>query len=336
MPVVVRATIATMLLMAVSAAAQTREREAVIFVMFAVDGKKVACDDLKVELSFGGRRIVPKRIGNGFIVPPEFLKTSAGWPPDQKIDVSIRCGEFALIFPQLHPSWVSPGHWELGIARPPYWIERFRYSAALEQGTWLSYLVSECNGCDPGIVTTISHPNPPPSLLKHLRHEQQTASGEGARDIAYSLAVFKAEYRQNRDYLVDLLNACVSRPKESPEDDVCNGKLLDYVTNLYWRGDDGLLEPLLQLADSRKDVIDEVGTFYGQLLDRHTAATLQAMQSLSIAKQRTICKLAGEDEFRMDAPKLERVVDRLHAAQDEVAERCLQETARAAGHAPTQ
>jgi hypothetical protein len=109
---------------------------------------------------------------------------------------------------------------------------------------------------------------------------------------------------------------------------------LDYVTNLYWRGDNGLLDPLLQLADSRKDVIYEVGTFYGQLLDRHTTIALQGMRSLPIAKQQVICRLAGEDDFSMDPPKLERVVEGLHAAQDEVAERCLHEAERAAGHVP--
>jgi hypothetical protein len=331
--VVIRAAVATLLLV-LSAAAQTRERDEFISVSFAVDGKKVACNDLKVELRLDARQILPKRTSGGFTVPTELNKTSSGSSPDKKIDVSVSCGEFTMNFPQLHPSWVSPGRWELGIAYPPYWIERFRYSTALEHGAWISYLVSECNDCDPGVVTTISHPTPPPSLLRRLRSEQPSASGEGARDIAYALAVFNDDYQQNRDYLMNLVTTCLSRPKDSPGDEVCDDKLLDYVTNLYWRGDNGLLDPLLQLADSRKDVIYEVGTFYGQLLDRHTSIALQGMRSLPIAKQQVICRLAGEDDFSMDPPKLERVVEGLHAAQDEVAERCLHEAERAAGHVP--
>ena len=58
---------------------------------------------------------------------------------------------------------------------------------------------------------------------------------------------------------------------------VCDAKLLDYldVSVLAWRR--GLLMLLLHTADSRKDVINEVGTLYGQFLDRHTMATLQSI-----------------------------------------------------------
>ena len=115
---------------------------------------------------------------------------------------------------------------------------------------------------------------------------------------------------------------------------MCDGKLLDYLTNLYWRGDSDLLAPLLQCADSRKDVIEEIGTFYGDLLDRRTAAALRGMREVSIDKQKEICSMAGEDDLSLNAPKLRRVTSRLHAAQDDVAERCLQEAVRGAGHTP--
>jgi hypothetical protein len=98
-------TIATLLLMAVPAAGQTRERNAVISVTFAVDGKTVACNDLKVDLRLDGRHIVPTRTGGGFTVPPELNRTSAGWSPDQKIDVRVGCGEFR---DDLSPT--APGH----------------------------------------------------------------------------------------------------------------------------------------------------------------------------------------------------------------------------------
>jgi len=244
--------------------------------------------------------------------------------------VSVRCGEYTLDFPRLHPSWVSAGQWEVGIAHPPYWIERFRRSAALEHGAWISYLISECNGCDPGVVTMVSQPNPPAQLVELLQKERENASGELARNIAYSLAVYNSEYQRNRNYLLSVLDGCLSRPRESPEDDECNAELLDFITNLYWRGDDGLLAPLLQAADTRKDVILEIGTFYADLLDRHIDAAIQGLRVLPREKQTLVCTLA-EDDLSFDSPQFERVRKNLREARSEVADRCLNARAAVGG-----
>jgi len=324
----VKSLIVALLVMAVGAASQERERNKFISVTFAVDGKSVTCDDLKVDLRLDNRHIAPKQTVHGFLIPSEFDKKSSGSLTDKKVDVSVSCGEYRLSFPELNSTWVSSGQWELGIAYPPYWIERFGWTNAVEQGTWLSYLSFECDGCDPGVFTTISHQTPPPAIVSRLRHEQTGASGGEARDIAYALAVFGSDYQRNRDYLVELLGSCLSRPKESPEDDVCDGKLLDYLTNLYWRGDNRLLEILLQSADSRKDVILEIGTFYANLLDRHMAAALQGLSLLPNEKQELICRLAGEDDLSIDSPKFERVKKNLGEAHNEVADRCLSAAAR--------
>jgi hypothetical protein len=180
----------------------------------------------------------------------------------------------------------------------------------------------------------VSHPSPPASFVASLRREQPSSSGERANDIAYALAVFDAEYHQNRDFLLGRLNACLARPKESPEDEMCDGRLLDYVTNLYWRGDSTLLQPLLQLADSRKDVIHEIGRFYADLLDRDTATTIDELKKFVQDKQTLICQLAGEDEYSLDEPKLERVTQRLHAIGSEAANQCLQVAETAANDVP--
>lgn len=325
--------ITTVLFMiAASASAQTDELTQFVSVTFAVDGKPASCDHLKIQLGLDGRSIEPKYTDRGFAIPTIFSEKASGRSAGKKVDVSVSCGEYTLIFPKLALTWVSPGSWKVGIVHPPYWFEEFRYTSAIEHGAWLSYLDSECNQCDPGVITSISHRTPPASVVKILRDEQSTASGERARDIAYALAVYNVEYRQNRDYLLGLLNACLSRPNESPEDDVCDHRLFDYITNLYWRGDSALLPQLLQMADSRKDVIGEIGTFYANLLDRRTAIMVEGLQSLSIAKQQTVCRLAGEDDFRIDSPKLKRVAEQLHAASGDVAERCLQEAKKAAAH----
>ncbi len=315
----------------VNLVAQKRELDQSISVTFAINGKPIKCDNLKVQLLLDGRAIVPKHAGNSFIVPAAFDKKPSEWSPYERAEASVSCGKYELNFPKLDPTWVTAGSWEIGIAYPPYWVERFGWTGATEQGTWLSYLESECNGCDPGVFTTISHPTPPSSLVPLLRHEQASASGQRRRDLAYALAVLNVRYQENRGYLLELLNACRSRSKESPEDDICDGRLLDYVTNLYWRGDSALLTPLLQVADCRKDVIDEIGTFYARLLDRRTEAALKGMQDLPMAKQETICRLAGQDDFSLDAPKFKRVAEHLHAIGGEVADHCLQEAERAAG-----
>lgn len=305
----------------------------VISFRFVVDGKAISCPSI-VEFHLDGRTIVAERTDHGFIVPAIFNKKPSEWSADRTVQVKVSCGDYALDFLKLPPSWVSPGQWEVGIAYPPYWMERFGYLRAIEQGTWLSYLESECDGCDPGVFTTVSHPSPPASLIANLRREQPSSSGGRARDIAYALAVFNVEYQQNREFLLDRLNTCIDRPKDSPEDEVCDGRLLDYVTNLYWRGDSMMLQPLLQMADSRKDVINDIGRFYADLLDRQTATTVDGVSKLVPEKQRAICRLAGEDEYSIDKPKLKRVTEHLRAMGNETANQCLGEAEKAANDVP--
>jgi hypothetical protein len=77
------------------------------------------------------------------------------------------------------------------------------------------------------------------------------------------------------------------------------------------------------MADSRKDVIHEIGRFYADLLDRHTATTVDELGKLAQEKQRLICQLAGEDEYSLDQPKFERVTQRLHGIGNQTANQCL-------------
>jgi hypothetical protein len=277
-----------------------------------------------------GRPIELKSTSRGFAIPTAFDNKSSERSAQKKVDVSVSCGKYTLTFPKLPATWLRPGSWKIGIVHPPYWFNEFRYAGEIEHSAWLSYLAYECNQCDPGVITSVSHRTPAASVVKSLQDEQPGASGERARDVAYALAVYNVKYRQNRDYITGLLNTCLSRPRESSEDDICDHRLLDYVTNLYWRGDNTLLPLLLQIADSRKDVIGEIGTFYASLLDRRTAIAVEGLQSLSIAKQQTICQLAGAEDFSIGSPKLNRVANQLHSVGGEIADRCLREAERAA------
>ena len=296
---------------------------------FALDGKPVSCSNKGVELSVGERQFVPTLTSTGFIVPREFddFYASETTRRQNNVSVVVTCNEYRLKFSGLYPARVKPGDWEVGIAYPPYWTERFRWDTELEKGTWVSYLQSECIGCDPGLITLISHPDPPSELVTGLRKEQTRVSGARARNIAYALAVFGSDYKTNRDYLLKLMGACLARPKESSEDDVCDSTLLDYLTNLYWRGDATLLNPLLQMADSRRDVIIDIGTFYADLLDRSPVAMLQQLGTLSVDQQEKVCQLA-EDDLRGGTPKLTRVKANLAREGNETTKRCWSVIAR--------
>lgn len=316
----------------ICAGAMAQDSDQEIRVKFAIDGKTKPCENLKVTLRLDGHVIVPEHSAQGFLVPKVFRRKPSAWPDNKKANISIGCGQRTFEFSE-HPGWVSAGDWEVGIAYPPYWFEQFRYTEAVEHGAWLDYLISECNGCAPGVITAVSHAIPPSALVSVLREEQPRASGERARDIAYELSVFKIDYRRNRDYLMAVLKSCLSAPqiRPEPQDDPCDGHLLDYVTNLYWRGDSQVLGPLLGSVDSDKDTVSEIGTFYSNLLERRSAEVLHGMRDLPPEKQRLICGLAGQDDLSMNGPKFDRVVDRLKADNSETADRCLRKVERAAG-----
>ncbi len=239
-----------------------------------------------------------------------------------------------MSFSGLYPSWVLAGSWEAGISYPTSWFDSMNHSTAPEEGAWASYLVAECNDCDPGVVVTVTHPDVPPDLVDQLRKEQSSDVGERARNVAFALAIFKSDYETNRDFLLKLLRVCLSRPRNSAEDDVCDTKLVDEIANLYWRGDAELLQPLLNAADRRDDVLGEAGGFYSDLLDRRTALVVGELRKLPEEKQRMVCEMAATDDLRFDSPKLDRVMKNLRATGDDVAERCILVLNKTTSHKP--
>ena len=323
------------LLLTAARGAAAQNRENTISVTFKVDDKTVACDDLKVELRVDRRLIPVQTTDHGFIVPDLFGKLYVSPRNRRKnnVDIDLSCGEYKFEFPGEYPARLQPGVWKLGIAYPPFRNDELGGVSQFQQGAWISYVIWECNKCEPALVTTLSHSDPPNSIVEGFRKEQSNASGESARDIAYALAVFKVEYDSNRDHLLSLLNGCLTKPKNSPED-VCDSNLGAYLINLYWRGDNGLLVPLLQVADSEDEAVESDGYFYSDLLERRTSEVLSALGALPVEKQKEVCKLAGKDDLSMNSPKEERVAKQLRAAGGEVAERCLQEAEKAANEVP--
>jgi len=335
----VRQTLAAIALCVIAAfaPAQAATHRPIIKVTFSIDGESFHCDDLKVELRVGGRIVPVEQIDHGFIVPPIFAKLYASKQTrgEGNISADIRCGPIALDFDGIYPAQVDPGTWALGIGYPPFWVERERHADALGAGTWVSFIDFETDTCEPCVEQRISHVEPPADAVESSRSKQATAWGEDAARIAFALAVFGVDYAKNRDYLSELLNICLSSPNEHKLKDVCDdGSITLFLESLFWRGDIGLLNKLLEAADSHADAVTEIGTFYADLLERRNADVLRALGGLPVEKQKEVCKLAGSDDLSMNSPKQERVAKQLRAAGGEVALRCLQEAEKAANEVP--
>lgn len=298
-----------------------RQANNFIAVSFAVDGSPARCDGLRVELTLSGKNIKPEQTDWGFKVPQAFSRPAGRWRDDQRVDISLTCSGHTLIFRNQHPAFVQQGSWELGIANPLYAVEEYGHTHAFDRGTWLGYLIFEG---EPGVVTFASQSDPPPGLSDALQKEQPNASPERLRDISYVLAVLNVEYHKNRDYLLSTLQSCFVKSNQFSEDDSCDADLVKFVTNLYWRGDSALLEPLLQLQipDSRPDLSGPIGSFYGDLLHARGGVLLSAMKELPAEKQQLVCRLAKSDSS-LNVSEWERIEAFLQAAKQAAAVRCL-------------
>lgn len=182
------------------------------------------------------------------------------------------------------------------------------------------------DGCEPCEFSLVTHTDIPPLVVERLRKEQPTAWGERAMDVAYALAVVHVDYTKNRDYLLDLLGVCLAKPVGRPPlEDICDDtRLVSYLVNLYWRGDNDLMLPLLNAAGSQSYAVDLIDGFYGDLLERSTQDALREIAVLPIEKQTAICKVAGINNPGIDAEKRDRAITRLRAAEGDMAGRCLQ------------
>jgi hypothetical protein len=236
------------------------------------------------------------------------------------VSAEVTCDDRTVELTGLYPAQVLPGQWTVGIAYPTTWFDS--PSGAPEQGEWVSYVVAECNACDPGVVVAQVHSNVPATEIRKLQTEPHR-NAERDRDVAYALAVFGANYLPNRNHLVRDLRHCLERPPNSPEDDLCDERLVEYIANLYWRGDSELLHLLFDIAEQRKDVVDGAGMFYADLLDRRPDVAVAALSSFSPEKQRIACIMAFDNELRFDGRKFDRIASKLRDIGTDSGQRCL-------------
>jgi hypothetical protein len=256
-------------------------------------------------------------------VPKQILKAYASKRHRYKADVgaNVSCDDYAVNFVGLYPVRALPGFWTAGISYPTSWFDE--PEVVPEVGAWVSYLETECNGCDPGVIEWKAHSDIPQALLESLRKEQPSAEGRRARDIAYALAVFGVEYEANRDSLLKRLDKCLGPGIGSVDDESCDEGLFNELENLYWRGDTSLLQPLLQVSDRDGDVVDLAGRFYADLLEARTEIALTGMEQLPLRKQRSVCERSVKDDLDLDPPKLARVEAKLQASGSDLALACL-------------
>jgi hypothetical protein len=287
-----------------------------IVISFEDHDKEIPCKGLAVELRVDGNALIPSYTTTGFVVPDKLKQLNdTGAARNTRVDVMVTCNGLPLHFPGIYGTWFDVD-WKVGVDYPPF--AHFTHHAMPERGAWVSYLGT--NGGGDGVEIWVSNPDPIPGMPERVLEEQPNATAEGARDIAYALAVYKSNYEKNRDYLLGLLRSCVARPKESPEDEVCDEELLDYVINL-WRGDATLLRPLLEMADTRRDVLGDIGTFYADLLDRQPSAAAYGLRALDPQNQQVVCELAGDSLG--DVPQRAKIEKSLRTSGDGVAIGCL-------------
>jgi hypothetical protein len=297
------------------AAAQTVPPGNTIRVKFTVDGEPGNCDVPQIEMRYADKMIVPERTATGFVIPAELRGPAAIPKEGDAVQVDVRCGSRELNL-SVPVGWVTSGNWTFGIGYPAYATRRYFFNLTESRGMWIESLISECDGCDPGVVQMQTHFDIPQDEVPRLRRRQPHATGIQGRDIAYSLAVFGVDYPKNRDRLLKMMRSCEAHPLR--DDDRCDWDLFNYVSNLYWRGHEELLRPLLETPP---DVFDS-GQSYAYLLDLRFPRLLEAMAALPSSARDAICRQAALD-LTTDDERQERVTASLKAAPGEIAARCL-------------
>ncbi len=312
-------------LLAATVPARSATPKSIIKITLTVDGEPKPCEGLSVEIRIDGHIIPTEHVNEGFVVSEKVEKLYESAQTRRKANISahIQCSGHVFDFNGIYPAQVEKGTWALGIAYPAFWIERQQNAAALPTGRWVSFIDFDTDTCEPCIEQAVQHTTAPESAVEVLKKKQVNSWGEDAVRNAFTLAIFDIDYAKNRDYLSDLLEVCLSSPDKPAITDVCQDSNLSFFLEaLYWRGDSGLLNQLLQAADSGAEAVSEIGYFYADLLESHSDETLHVLQNLPESKQEAVCKMAGKDEAAGSA-KLKAVIENLLAANSDIARQCL-------------
>jgi hypothetical protein len=148
--------------------------------------------------------------------------------------------------------------------------------------------------------------------IRQLQTAQKHATGERSQEIAFLLAALGADYERNRDYLVAGLRGC-----NAPEiKNNCKAETGAFLIGLYARGHHDVLRPLLMEGSGTYNAAaaEMLGEFYADVLTANPTEFLETIRPLAAAKQKAICRMAGEaDGGGMPAGQLSRAREQLRA-----------------------
>ena len=166
---------------------------------------------------------------------------------------------------------------------------------------------------------------PKAEAISRLNEAKKTAKDKRLQKISFLLAVLGGDYAQNRDYLLGLLNNCITKKA------ICDEDAGLYLVNLYWRGHHELLSPLLDAGKTDHAALAELlGSYYSDVLIRIPTAFIAAIRTRPEPEQKSFCYMAGaEDGSGMPPQDLAKVRKALTASTDKVTRDCLAQVEQA-------
>lgn len=166
---------------------------------------------------------------------------------------------------------------------------------------------------------------PKDEAIHRLNEQKKNATGKRLQEISFLLAVLGSDYEKNRDYLLSLLNNCTSGKG------ICDEDPGAYLVNLYHRGHNELLPPLLDAGRTRHAALAELlGSFYSSVITRTPSAFIAAIKSRPQPEQKTLCYMAGAgDGSGMPPGDVAKVQKALRGSTDKAAKDCLAQVEQA-------
>lgn len=293
-----------------------------IRVKWVVHGDDETCLQFGLMVTYEGHDFPLESTERGVFVPPSLEGVSG--QNDGRVTVHARCNDFSLDFPDVYAHSLAENYWEFGVDYPPY-VHEIGH-AIPQRGTWASYMIW-------GVWEELKlHEEPFTGLRDTIANHQLDGLSYDKYDDAYAKAVLGIEYAKNRALLLAAFERCAKKDEIDPDD--CQSNLGEHVINLYWRGDDALLQPMLDAAADKPEVLLEMGWFYAQLLSRKPELAVQRLERLPAEKQEIICRQAGKDEFWYDPPSQTDPVGNALNALGAIGRRCWNVALKAAqsGH----
>lgn len=166
---------------------------------------------------------------------------------------------------------------------------------------------------------------PKDEAIHRLNEQKKNANGKRLQEISFLLAVLGSDYEKNRDYLLSLLNSCTSGKG------ICDEDPGAYLVNLYRRGHNELLPPLLDAGKTRHAALAELlGSFYSSVITQTPNAFIAGIKTRPQPEQKTLCYMAGAgDGSGMPPADVAKVQKVLRGSNDKTAKDCLAQVEQA-------